>query len=61
MLRPELKTFPSNHLGLAQKLYLTYFLNFTFRRKSNDSSQVGSTEVRRMPGSEECQGQADGV
>ena len=61
MPSPELKTFPSKHFGLAQKLFLIYFLNFTFRRKSDDSGQVGSTEVRRKPGSEECQGQADGV
>ena len=55
MPSPELKTFPSKHFGLAQKLFLIYFLNFTFRRKSDDSGQVGSTEVRRKPESEECQ------
>ena len=56
MPSPELKTFPSKHFGLAQKLFLIYFLNFTFRRKSDDSGQVGSTEVRRKPESEEYQG-----
>ena len=45
MPSPELKTFPSKHFGLAQKLFLIYFLNFTFRRKSGGVNW-GQTEAR---------------